>query len=215
MSLLQPLLGIDPASPRLTVYNENTGARMEFSATTLDNWANKVGNMLLQEFDSDEDTSIRLDLPVSWQSAVIPLGIYNASCTPLFDGEDAEIVFTSVEKFHDWSTSDDVVVVSEDPFGRGIEESGGELPLGAVDFSPTARFYGDQFSGQSPALDRWLIDDIPAKRYLISGWDSREEFDRLVMAPLAAGGSVVVVTGIASTERLDEIAEMEKVDSVL
>ncbi|WP_018296122.1 TIGR03089 family protein [Corynebacterium lubricantis] len=211
MSLLQPLLRTDPASPRLTVYNETTGARMEFSATTLDNWANKIGNMLLQEFDADDDTQIRIDLPISWQSAVIPLGIYNAGGTPLFTGDDAEIVFTTVENFHDWSTTDDVVVVSDDPFGRGIEESGGELPLGAVDFSPTARFYGDQFYGQAPALADFAQPDVTDERYLINGWSNKEEFDRRIMSVLAADGSVVVVTGMASTDRLAEIAQMEKV----
>ena len=46
MSLLQPLLASDPASPRLTVYDEDRGTRMEFSAQTLDILASKVVNIL-------------------------------------------------------------------------------------------------------------------------------------------------------------------------
>ena len=88
MSLLESLLAADPASPRLTVYDEVTGTRMEFSAMTLDNWANKIANMLIDEFDLDphdpfsESPTIIVDLPVSWQAAVIPVGIYNAGLSP-------------------------------------------------------------------------------------------------------------------------------------
>ena len=46
MELLQHILSTDPAAPRLTVYTETTGARMDFSAQTLDNWAAKVANLL-------------------------------------------------------------------------------------------------------------------------------------------------------------------------
>lgn len=50
-----------------------------------------------------------------------------------------------------------------------------------------------------------------AERLLVPGWRNREEFDRYVLAPLAADGSVVVVTGMASAERLAHITEAEKV----
>ena len=52
MSVLTPLVASDPASTRLTVYDEAAGTRMEFSAITLDNWANKIANMLIDEFDA-------------------------------------------------------------------------------------------------------------------------------------------------------------------
>ena len=45
MELLAHLLHADAASPRLTVYNETTGARMDFSGQTLDNWVAKIANM--------------------------------------------------------------------------------------------------------------------------------------------------------------------------
>src|SRR5699024_6134422 len=143
--LLSHLLASDPASPRLTVYNENTGARLDFSAITLDNWASKVGNMLLEELDLDEDSTIAVDLPVSWQAAVIVLGAYAAEVQVTFGGGDADVVFTSPDRFGANEGTGDIVLVSEDPFGRGVVESGGELPRGAIDFGPTVRFYGDQF----------------------------------------------------------------------
>lgn len=232
MSLLAPILSADPASPRLTVYDEAAGTRMEFSGVTLDNWANKIANMLIDEFDLEPDPTaaprIVVDLPVSWQAAVLPIGVYNAGLT--FDtGDDAhagdadnagatapQLVFTSVDRLENWRSATDVVAVSDDPFGRGVTETGGTLPAGVVDFGPTVRFYGDQFYGDSPDLAQWGASEQSsapaAERLLIPAWHSREEFDSTVMAALAAGGSVVVVAGMASADRLDQIAEAEKVD---
>ena len=104
-----------------------------------------------------------------------------------------------------------MAVVSDDPFGRGVVESGGQLPLGAVDFGPTVRFYGDDYFGQSPALSSFAVPGIEAERYLVQDWHTTEEFASNVLGPIAAGGSVVVVTGLVSAERLQEIAEAEKV----
>lgn len=220
MSMLAPLLATDPAAPRLTVYDETAGTRMEFSAITLDNWANKIANMLIDEFDAP--TEILLDLPVSWQAAVLPIGISTAGLSTTVDtaqnstpSAEPRLVFTTTSRAELWADAGvaDVAVVSDDPFGRGVVESGGQLPLGAVDFGPTVRFYGDQYYGETPDLAQWRnpeITDTP-ERLLIPGWRDREEFDRYVLAPLAANGSIVVVTRMTSAERLAHIAETEKV----
>lgn len=214
MSLLQPLLHTDPASPRLTLYDDGRGFRMDFSAQTLDNWANKVANMLDEEFEADEGESPLIDLPVSWQAAVIALGTLNSGRTPLFDGSLAprpNIVFTTIERAERYADVPDCAVVSDDPFGRGVVESGGELPVGTVDFGPTVRFYGDAYFGNSPALSAFTEPGISAERYLVQDWHTTEEFVSSVLAPIAAGGSIVVVAGLVAAERLQEIAEAEKV----
>ena len=66
MDLLAKILASDPTTPRLTVYDENTGARLDFSGITLDNWAAKVANMLIEELDLTEDSLISIDLPPGW-----------------------------------------------------------------------------------------------------------------------------------------------------
>ncbi len=211
MELLAHLLKSDPSSPRLTVYNENTGARLDFSAVTLDNWAAKVGNMLLEELDLDSDSRIVLDLPVSWQTVAIVLGALAADVDWAFDGE-GDVVFTSPENFEDWTgQGSDIVLVTDDPFGRGVVESGGELPAGAVDFGPTVRFYGDDFYGPAPALIDVVVATGGPERVLSTGWTTTEGLVRAVLEPLAAGGSAVVVAGMVDAGRLDEIAAAEKV----
>lgn len=212
MELLSHLLALDPASPRLTVYNESTGARLDFSAITLDNWASKVGNMLLEELDLEEGSLITIDLPVSWQAAMIMLGALATGVEVSFDDPEADAIFTSLDRFSQYEGHSDVLIVSEDPFGRGVVESGGELPNGAIDFGPTVRFYGDQFFQPTRALPELISSELPAgSRVLATGWKDRAEFDAQVLEPLAVGGSAVIVAGLTTAERLDQIATNEKV----
>lgn len=211
MELLAHLLKADPSTPRLTVYNESTGARLDFSAVTLDNWAAKVGNMLLEELDLDSSSRILIDLPVSWQAAAIVLGALAAEVEWGFDG-DADVVFTSPASFEQWTGQGrDIVLVTDDPFGRGVVESGGDLPAGAIDFGPTVRFYGDDFYGPAPALIDIVTASGGPERVLSTGWSSEDGLVRAVLEPLSAGGSAVVVGGIVDAGRLDEIAAAEKV----
>ena len=230
MDMLSHLLADDPASPRLTVYNEADGTRMDFSAQTTENWASKIANFLREELDLDESSVILCDLPVSWHTAMIALGALAAGISVRFatddtaadlavdraadraaadtttdsgadpvaasgadSGAEPAVFFTSAEKVAEYANHGDVVVVTNDPFGRGLEEMGEPVPEGAIDFGPTVRFYGDFYPGPTRPL---------------ADWDS---FTRQVLSPLAAGGSAVVVAGMASTDRLAEIAENEKI----
>lgn len=219
MELLRHLLDADPAGPRLTVYDEHTGARLDFSATTLDNWAAKVATMLLEELDLDADSRILIDLPVGWQAAAIALGAMAAGVdhtldpgAPAAGPDDLDVVFTSPERAGD-HPGPDLVLVTDDPFGRGVAETGGTLPPGAVDFGPTVRFYPDVFPAPTMSLaDLAESTDIPAgARVLATGWTDDASFTRQVLEPLAVGGSTVVVSGFAQAARLDAIAEAEKV----
>lgn len=216
MELLSHLLKADPAAPRLTVYNENTGARLDFSAQTLDNWAAKVGNMLLEELDLDTDSTITIDLPVSWQAAAIALGALAAGVDTQFGQQPGDVAFTSPERAAAHEGAGDIVLVTDDPFGRGVVETGGELPRGVIDFGPTVRFYGDQFYPPTTALSEMFTSDIaPGARMLSTGWSDKASFQRLVLEPLAVGGSAVIVAGMATAERLEQIATAEKVTAQL
>lgn len=230
MDLLTHLLAADPGTPRLTVYNEAQGSRLDFSAQTLDNWAAKVGNFYKEELDLEAGDKVVIDLPVSWQAAVLAVGAIAAevSYTLLGPADDAPVAgadrddpgagnsgvcFTSLEKFADYDAAGftDIVVVTDDPFGRGVEESGGELPVGAIDFGPTVRFYGDHFPYPTAPLPALFPDAGASQRLLSTGWSNNADFDRTVLVPLAAGGSAVVVTGLVPAERLESIAQSEKV----
>lgn len=222
MHFLAHLLQSDPNSPRLTVYNEADGARMDFSAQTLDNWVAKISNFLNEELELEEDEAIIIDLPVSWQAAVIALGATargvdfefrsaDARQDAEFDTSRFRSVFTEPDKFGSYATDIDIILVTMDPFGRGVEEIGEELPVGAIDFGPTVRFFPDTYNQATPRLPDVLPPKGSAERVLSTGWISKDDFVRTVMQPLSAGGSAVVVSGLAPVERLEEIATNEKV----
>lgn len=235
MDMLSHLLADDPASPRLTVYNEADGTRMDFSAQTTENWASKIANFLREELDLDESSVILCDLPVSWHTAMIALGALAAGISVRFATDDAAdlavdraaadtttdsgadlgaepaVFFTSAEKVAEYANHGDVVVVTNDPFGRGLEEMGEPVPEGAIDFGPTVRFYGDFYPGPTRPLAEIVRPTSDAQRLLSTGWTDWDSFTRQVLSPLAAGGSAVVVAGMASTDRLAEIAENEKI----
>ncbi|MDF5820250.1 TIGR03089 family protein [Corynebacterium felinum] len=212
MTLLTALLADDPATPRLTFYNETTGARLDFSALTLDNWANKVANMLTDELDLEAGDQITVALPCSWQAACIVLGALRADMTVNFKPDtSATVLFCSPDfQWDDYAA--DTVLVTDDPFGRGIVELGMDLPDGTIDFGPTVRFYGDQCSLPCPPLAEHANDTCPPHTRLLStGWQDWDSFCRAIINPLAVVGSAVVVSGPASTERLHHIAGVEKV----
>ncbi|MFH0412146.1 TIGR03089 family protein [Corynebacterium sp. L4756] len=234
MDLLNHLLTSDAATPRLTVYNESTGARMDFSAQTLENWVSKIANMLGEELELDEDSTLLIDLPVTWQAAVIALSSLAAGSSFEFinsatvdanltdSGEEAltaDAVFTSTDKFELYSagniavasdgSSPDIVLVTDDPFGRGVVESGRSLPAGAVDFGPTVRFYGDDYFGHTTPLPELYPDAGNPERLLSTGWHDNDTFTQSVIHPLAAGGSAVIVAGLSTAERLEHIANNE------
>ncbi|MHB2252408.1 TIGR03089 family protein [Corynebacterium aurimucosum] len=228
MEFLQHLLSADASAPRLSVYNEADGTRMDFSAQTLENWTSKIANMLLEELDLEPgaDSRILIDLPVSWQAAVIALGALAAGIPfDITDGaaaaeptpDDIAVVFTSPEAYLEANADSasaplvDTVLVTQDPFGRGVVESGGDLPLGTIDFGPTVRFYGDHFYGSTTPLPELFPTDMGAERVLSPGWSDTASFQRAVLEPLAAGGSAVIVAGLCSADRLEEIAANEKV----
>ncbi|KKO84359.1 TIGR03089 family protein [Corynebacterium otitidis] len=215
MDLFAEHLATDAGSPRLTVYDERQGSRLDFSAQTLDNWAAKVANMLVDELDLEDDDEIALDLPVGWQCAAIVLGALASGVGTRFGdaGPETAAVFSSPERAERHAEEGlDVAIVTDDPFGRGVIETGGELPLGAIDFGPTVRLYGDQFPSPTRTLAQIAPSNLPeGTRLLSTGWSDEESFRTTVLEPLGANGSAVVVAGLADAARLDAIAKEERV----
>ncbi|APT84178.1 TIGR03089 family protein [Corynebacterium aquilae] len=218
MEFFSPLLAADPASPRLTVYDDSTGARLDFSATTLNNWACKIANMLSDEFDLAEGDSIGVCLPAGWQATVIAVGAAALGITVEYsDISTVAVLFASADRVPQ-DADCEICLVTADPFGRGVAECGGTVPDGMVDFGPTVRMYGDDYPWPTPTVADYLTQQHPqlelpepGARLLSTGFHDAESFARCVLAPWAVGGSAVVVHSVASTSRVEEIAAAEKV----
>lgn len=229
MDLMAPFLAADAASPRITTYTDR--GRMELSAATAANWAAKGGNLVAGELGLMPGDTVVVDAPADWLPAALVLGCWRAGvavCAPdsPASADAAALVTTAPDAHPDFSG--EVLVLSTDPFGRGVVESGGEVPFGVTDLSPELRIQGDRYAGpESGAGDVLLRDaagaaltgtDLAARaaerlgpdavRAVSPAWSDTDGLvDRLL--PLFTGGSVVVSTD-ASADRLVHLAEVER-----
>lgn len=64
------------STPALTYYDESVPARIELSATTLDNWVAKAANLLSLEFDVSPGDAVGLDMTGNWLQPIWAAAIW-------------------------------------------------------------------------------------------------------------------------------------------
>jgi uncharacterized protein (TIGR03089 family) len=62
--------------PLVTVYDDLTGARTELSYATMDNWASKTANLLVEEFGIGPAATVDLDLTGHWTAVAVTLACW-------------------------------------------------------------------------------------------------------------------------------------------
>ncbi|PPK69799.1 TIGR03089 family protein [Actinokineospora auranticolor] len=202
-----------PAQPLVTHYDDAAGTRVELSAATLANWAAKTANWLVEEHDVAPGTPVAVRLPAHWQTAGILLGAWWAGAHVVADGE-AAVTFVAPGE----TAAGVVAAVSLDPMGRDLGGSSGSV----TDFVGEARMFGDDFfgstvPGSSPALGGLTVDEVLASGDLAPGtrllstlaWTVPDGVLAALVAPLAAGGSVVQVSN-PDPARLDRHRSTER-----
>lgn len=224
-ALLDPILNADPAGPRITWYDDATGARIELSALTLANWAAKTANMIRDQFGILPGGRVAVLLPAHWQSAAVLLGAWWAGTEVTLEPDpDADLALVTPDRLAEVDTVAEVAVLSLDAFGAPVRD----LPPGVTDYATDVRLHGDQFrpSGTGEAaLDRRSTADVlaaargSAER---AGFGSTDRVmsdrdwatpDALVdglLAVLAAGASLVQVSN-PDPEATERRTEKEKV----
>src|SRR6266545_3289259 len=75
---LAAAVAVDPTRPLLTYYDDATGERTELSGATLDNWAAKTANLLVDGCGLTAGDRAAVLLPPHWQSAAVLLGCWSA-----------------------------------------------------------------------------------------------------------------------------------------
>lgn len=212
---------------------------MELSGQTLANWQSKVAHLLL-EIGVQPGDHVGLVAQPGWQPAVIAIGAWHvgAVITDTTVGDPfADVLFTDDLAHAEASPASEVYLLSDDPFGRGVEESGKEVPFGINDFSPEVRIHPDQFHGatqdgpelalgvkaeeafgadasdgtvNSADVDpdlQYPSPDDAALRIVTGPWSDAASLARTLF-PLLRGGSVVMSTDTAG-DRLDVLAARE------
>jgi uncharacterized protein (TIGR03089 family) len=227
-TLLDPILAADPAGPRITWYDDASGARIELSAVTLANWAAKTANMVRDEFGLLPGGRVAVLLPAHWQSAAVLLGAWWAGAEVVLEPDDADLALVSADRLDDVADVAEVAVLSLDAFGRPVPD----LPVGVTDYATHVRVHGDQFRSAGdggPVLDGRTAGEViaaardaaaaagitGADRVLSSrDWGTPQALIDGLLAVLAVGASLVQVSN-PDPAATDRRVESEKVTARL
>ncbi|HET8992890.1 MULTISPECIES: TIGR03089 family protein [unclassified Rhodococcus (in: high G+C Gram-positive bacteria)] len=228
-ALLDPILAADPAGPRITWYDDATGARIELSALTLANWAAKTANMIRDEFGVLPGGRVSVLLPAHWQSAAVLLGAWWAGTEVVLAADpDSDLALVTPDRLGEVDDVAEVAALSLDAFGRPVPD----LPPGVTDYATNVRLHGDQFrpSGAGgAALDGRTVADLlaaakeSAARSGITGtdrvlssrdWTTVDELVDGLLAVLSVGASLVQVSN-PDPAAIDRRVESEKITARL
>ncbi|SEO70561.1 TIGR03089 family protein [Trujillonella endophytica] len=242
--LLRAALRRAPAAPLLTHYDDVAASRVELSATTFANWVAKTANLLQEEFDVGPGSRVALVLPAHWQTAAVLMAAWSCGATvfePAAEDDgalaDADVVLADQGRLGPLEEMDvpELLGLSLHPMGAGMTGYAGP----ARDFAIEVRTQGDVFTPWQPpeptapgllvgGLELTLegIVDTAAE---LAGRLGIGEGDRILvdtrtaaeagpvawlLAPLAAGASVVLVTA-PDLSRLPRRATDERVTATL
>ncbi|BCK53560.1 TIGR03089 family protein [Nocardia wallacei] len=218
-ALLDPILARDPAGPRITYYDDATGARIELSALTLANWAAKTANLIRDEFGITPGGRVAVLLPAHWQTAAVLLGCWWAGAeVVLHPDDDAELALVTADRLAEVENVAEVAALSLDALGAPVRD----LPVGVTDFATSVRVHGDQFlpGGVGVALDGKPVAEVLADarksaaaqgfsaedRVLSeSAWHTPADLVDGLLAVYAAGASLVQVVNPDPAKRADRI----------
>jgi len=210
--LLRRELSRDGARPLITWYDDSAGARVELSVVTTANWCAKIAGLLTDEYDAEPGVVVTVDLPLHWETACVLLATW--ACGAAVDigvGGDLRIA----------ASGDADIVVTPDPMGMGLSRLAGAQP---DDFAPVVpvdpstlalRIAGREWTHEQladaaqQAADEHELDRSTRVLSTLS-YETVEGLDAGLLAPLAAGGSIVLVSN-ADPARLADRCTTEKV----
>ena len=208
-SLFSARLAADPGGPLVTFYDDATGERIELSAKNTGNWLAKTYSLLTDSLGLGPGDTAFVGLPLHWLAAPILLGCWYAGLrvvtTPT---PDAAVAFADADTLAALTAApaEEVFAVSMLSMGRPDEP-----PPGAEDYALAVRPMPDAWAGVRPragaseaALDGMtraeLVEAATAaadRLGLDAGgrllWSDEPDWTAALLAPIAAGGSTVLV----------------------
>jgi len=209
-------LAADPSGPLVTFYDDATGERAELSAKSLANWVAKTHFLLLDELGAGPGDRAFVRLPVHWLAAPVLLGCWYAGLEVVADPAGASVAFGDADSLlaalpdRAAERLDGAFAVSLLSMARPAAP-----PPGMADYSSSVRPMPDSWrevqaqagpddpalAGQSRiALGLAAVqaaDELglgSGGRLLWSApWTGPRDWVAALLAPLAVGGSVVLV----------------------
>ena len=159
---LRAAVGREPARPFLTHYDDLSGARVELSLTTFENWVAKTAGLLVDDLDVQPGDRVLLDVPLHWQSVVVLSACWACGAVADVRGLDAyrrgDVVVTGPGRAGEAASlpGAQLVALSLRPLGGPFP---GALPPGAVDHGRDALGHPDRFAAPPLASDRPALVD--------------------------------------------------------
>ncbi|RSO05119.1 TIGR03089 family protein [Streptomyces sp. WAC 06783] len=222
--LLRSALAADPSRPLVTFYDDATGERVELSVATFANWVAKTANYLQDDLAAEPGDRLALLLPAHWQTAVWLLACSSVGVVADIGGDPAaaDLVVSGPD------TLEEARACSGERVALALRPLGGRFPQppeGFADYAAEVPGQGDRFAPYAPvapgdpalavdgreltgaeAVAAALADaaerGLSADSRLLSGlpYDTWAGLSAGLLAPLAAGGSVVLCRNL---DRLD------------
>ena len=153
-TVLDLLLGEEPAQPRLTWYGPDD-ERVELSGRVLTNWVTKAANLLAEEAEVEPGSRVLIDVPVHWRSLVWALATWVAGGHLELPGE-AEDDDLDDDGAYEPDDLDDEGHEFEDSADDDESEFFADAPEDDPDVVVTSR------AASAPAADLVLVIALPA-----------------------------------------------------
>ncbi|HSS67437.1 MAG TPA: TIGR03089 family protein [Nocardioidaceae bacterium] len=227
----------DAGRPLVTFYDLATGERIELSVATFDNWTAKIANLLGDELGREPGERIAVHLPTHWQSTVLMVGAWRVGMVLELSGASADVTVVGPAPPPGTDTSSgDVIVCSLRPLGGPALDP---LPDGWLDFAvevppqPDVLVQPVQVTSVDPAaaslsglvshgelLEQAITTagelGLPTGGRLITDANPARASGMLpaLAAPLAVGGSVVIVANSSPDQRA-RLADQERAATAL
>ena len=217
------LLAAEPSRPFVTYYDEATGERSELSVKSLANWVAKTHHLLGTELGLGVGDSALIAVPAHWVSVPIVLGCLTAGLELTPDGAtDVAFVAPATMSVAD---AGDIYAIAPDSAAIGFRD---DAPDGSQDYVTAVRPQADAWAtvhlpaGPSdpclPGLTRVEVVEraqvaglTPGERLLTTrGWSGPDDWIETVFAPLAVGGSLVIVANCTDDGVIERRATQER-----
>ncbi|UNO41685.1 TIGR03089 family protein [Streptomyces sp. MST-110588] len=214
--LLRSALAADPARPLVTFYDDATGERVELSVATFANWVAKTANYLQGDLAAGPGDRLALLLPAHWQTAVWLLACSSVGVVAQIGGPSApaDVVVSGPDTLEEArACTGERVALALRPLGGRFPQP----PQGFADYAVEVPSQGDRFAPYAPVdpdepalavegrelTGSQVVEQARADAArlgltqgsrLLSGlpYDTWEGLSAGLLAPLAAGGSVVL-----------------------
>jgi uncharacterized protein (TIGR03089 family) len=223
------LLAAEPSRPFVTYYDEASGERSELSAKSLANWVAKTHHLLTDELGLGVGDRALIALPLHWISVPALLGCLTAGLALVPSG-DADVAFVAPETLAAAGGACDVYAIAPSSAAVGF---GGSAPAPALDYVTAVRPQEDKWPSvhmpatpDDPCLPGRSRGEVATRasdtglaagaRVLATGtWTSVDDWIETLLAPIAVGGSLVVVANCADEAVLERRAQQERVTARL